>query len=132
MIMRKRFKWGSVAITRARLTRGAAGGTQAAMTGKAAPAIMKIVPSSMINIAKAAGHSVMSAGGGPLGTPAKHTIVIAAPKAGAGVAGSTQFIVVTTRPGGTTTLVQANPAMSGERLSVRRSADLTANKSDVF
>ncbi len=85
--------------------------------------IIKTVPTSMINQAKTMG-GLSSIGG----TPGKQTIVIAAPKSGAGMtaagtptkiittvpklagtstAGGTQFIVVTTRPGGTATLSQS-------------------------
>ena len=80
--------------------------------GKVGTNIIKTVPSSMISMAKSALGNVTTTSGG------KQTIVIAAPKSG-GLAGSmggkvittvpkvgnnpnaqTQFIVVTTRPGG--------------------------------
>lgn len=90
--------------------------------------IIKTIPTSMLNVARPAGATVQSAtSAGPGG---KQTIVIAAPKSRVGGVGqptkfvttvpklstatsgatNTQFIVVTTRPGGQTSSVQAVPA----------------------
>lgn len=90
--------------------------------------VVKTLPSSMISIAKA---------GQMVGTAGKHTIVIAAPKSAAGGKltttssmqklstgqGGTQFIVVTTRPGGNTSTVGGSTITSltsGRVLSAMR------------
>lgn len=80
--------------------------------------IIKTLPSSMVNVAKPGMATVTQGAGGKqtiviaapkasvTGTPGAAKIITTMPKISTATTSGTQFIVVTTRPGGTTSMAQ--------------------------